>query len=343
MSITNKLTYLEQTKEGIKQAIINKGVNVSDSDTFRSYIDKIDSITTGGGSGSDCNVSTCWDSLGYNDVPQYLDDAVTYGAQIKDTWDASSTSFNFSNNADIIYFPSLDVSNVSIISFGYDTNLQYVGRLNVSSKIRELNNLFNGCKKLMEVDGINTWDTSGVTTMSFAFSDCESLKSLDLSNWDVSNVTNMWKTFYNCSSLTSLDLSGWNTSNVTDMTTIIGNCTKLEKVDGFLDLTSCDYSSSYSYFFGYGSLSTLRKIAFKNIGYKSAKTAIDFTKILNWGVDTDTVTDARQSLIDSLITYSFDRATAGYATHTITLGTQTKAVLTESEIAQITAKGYTIA
>ena len=447
MSITNKLTYLEQTKEGIKQAIINKGVNVSDTDTFRSYIDKIDSITTGGGSG-DCDVSTCWDSLGYTTTPQYLDDAIAYGAQIKDTWDTSSTRFIFSNNSDIIYFPSLDVSNVSSATFfSYDANLQYVGRLNFSSKIHSLNNLFSTCKKLIEVDGINTWDTSGVTSMSFAFQDCESLKSLDLSNWDVSNVTNMWKTFANCKSLTLLNLTGWSpkptqieslfthcekvpslnvtgwdvsgatdctsvfsyckklteitglntwvlssttkcnymfrdcqvlttidlsggggdnltnmnsmfyycnaltdinlsnfdTSKVTDMGSIFYACYALEKVDGFLDLTSCNYSNTYSYFVGNSNLTKLRKITFKNIGYQSAKTAINFSYINWWGVDTDTITDARQSLIDSLITYSFDRASAGYATHTITLGTQTKAVLTKEEIAQITAKGYTIA
>ena len=62
-----------------------------------------------------------------------------------------------------------------------------------------------------------------------------------------------------------------------------------------------------------------------------------------WGVNSDTITDARQSLIDSLITYSYDRATAGYSTCTVTLAADTKAVLTSDEIAAITAKGFTIA
>ena len=57
----------------------------------------------------------------------------------------------------------------------------------------------------------------------------------------------------------------------------------------------------------------------------------------------DAVADARQSVIDTLITYSYDRATAGYSTCTVTLHADTKALLTEDEIAQITAKGYTIA
>ena len=46
-TIAEKLDYLKQTKEDIKQALINKDVEVSDTDTFRSYADKINSIKTG--------------------------------------------------------------------------------------------------------------------------------------------------------------------------------------------------------------------------------------------------------------------------------------------------------
>lgn len=60
MSIDNKLTYLQQTKEGIKTAIQNKGVDVSDADTFRSYAEKI-ALIEGGGSGGD---TTCAYHLG---------------------------------------------------------------------------------------------------------------------------------------------------------------------------------------------------------------------------------------------------------------------------------------
>lgn len=44
MSIVNKLEKLKNTKKAIKQALINKGVEVSDNDSFESYADKIDSI-----------------------------------------------------------------------------------------------------------------------------------------------------------------------------------------------------------------------------------------------------------------------------------------------------------
>lgn len=41
-----KLNYLAETKEAIKDAIINKGAEVSDMDTFRSYAEKIDELPT---------------------------------------------------------------------------------------------------------------------------------------------------------------------------------------------------------------------------------------------------------------------------------------------------------
>lgn len=46
-NINNKLDYLDETKQLIKQAIIDKGQEVSDEDTFRSYVDKIADIETG--------------------------------------------------------------------------------------------------------------------------------------------------------------------------------------------------------------------------------------------------------------------------------------------------------
>lgn len=46
-SIADKLTYLQETKTAIKNAIVTKGVTINDTDTFRSYADKISSISSG--------------------------------------------------------------------------------------------------------------------------------------------------------------------------------------------------------------------------------------------------------------------------------------------------------
>ena len=90
-------------------------------------------------------------------------------------------------------------------------------------------------------------------------------------------------------------------------------------------------------------MNNLRYALIKDIGTCTGMTSIGFVNWSVWGVDDETTTDARQSLVDSLLTYSFDRATAGYSTCTISLHNTQKALLTEDEIAQITSKGYTIA
>ena len=46
-TIASKLNYLLDTKTAIKNAIISKGVAINDNDTFRSYADKINSISQG--------------------------------------------------------------------------------------------------------------------------------------------------------------------------------------------------------------------------------------------------------------------------------------------------------
>ena len=123
----------------------------------------------------------------------------------------------------------------------------------------------------------------------------------------------MGSMFVGCTGLTSIDVSNWDTSNVTNMSMMFSGCTNLTE------------------------------IYWKNFGNGSGYTNVSFKNSSKLGVNTTDYPNARQSLVDTLITYSFDRATAGYSTCTVTLSTTTKALLTQDEIAQITAKGFTIA
>ena len=56
-----------------------------------------------------------------------------------------------------------------------------------------------------------------LTSKSYMFWNCTSLKSIDLSKFNTSNVTNMGYMFFYCSSLKSIDLSSFKTNNVTNM------------------------------------------------------------------------------------------------------------------------------
>ena len=48
-TITEKMSYLKETKQAIRTAIEEKGVSIADTDTFRSYASKIGTISVGGG------------------------------------------------------------------------------------------------------------------------------------------------------------------------------------------------------------------------------------------------------------------------------------------------------
>ena len=90
---------------------------------------------------------------------------------------------------------------------------------------------FSGCNNLTEIKGIEYLNTENVTNMSYMFSSCKALTSLDLSNFNTEKVTDMQGMFKECSNLTSLNLSNFNTENVTDMNGMFYGCTKLESLD----------------------------------------------------------------------------------------------------------------
>jgi len=61
--------------------------------------------------------------------------------------------------------------------------------------------------------------------MGYAFRNCTSLTTLDVSSWDTSSVTQMYQTFQICTSLTDLDVSGWDIDQVTNFTNFAQNVT----------------------------------------------------------------------------------------------------------------------
>ena len=59
--------------------------------------------------------------------------------------------------------------------------------------------------------------------MSYMFSGCSSLKSLNLSSFNTNNVKDMECLFVRCSSLQLLDLSLFNESNIIDIKSDLSN------------------------------------------------------------------------------------------------------------------------
>ena len=205
-----------------------------------------------------------------------------------------------------------------------------------TSKVTGMTSMFQGCSGLTSVPLFNTITVTAMTNM---FDNCSSLTSVPAFN--TSQVISMEHMFNGCSSLTSVP--AFDTSKVKNFRFMFGDCVNLTTIEGISFKSFIDSTMNKYYLFGYGINDSIRKAVFKDIGYQSNAVQFNTETISNWGVNTSEIPDARQSLIDSLITYSFDRSAAGYPTCTIKLSSTTKALLTSDEISQITAKGFTIA
>ena len=127
-----------------------------------------------------------------------------------------------------------------------------------TSKVIDMEWMFDGCSKLKKINGLNNFNTLNVTNMRSMFEKCSELEHLDLSNFNTFKVTNMenmfnqchelkkiegihnFKTenvvsiramFRDCNALKSLDLSNFNTVKVMNMSKIFENCFELRYLD----------------------------------------------------------------------------------------------------------------
>lgn len=93
---------------------------------------------------------------------------------------------------------------------------------------------FNGFSQLTEIKGIKNLNTSEVRYMSYMFTGCSKLKSVDLTYMNLQKVEDMSYMFNYCLVLKTIYLKGLNTSNVKKMNSMFELCISLE----YLDLSS---------------------------------------------------------------------------------------------------------
>ena len=241
--------------------------------------------------------------IGYTEGNNLVKKMVDYSYEAAKGWNPDgSTMQMFRGNKSLVFLPMIDTSNVT-----------------------DMSNMFQNCSVLTTIPLI---DTSSVSNISYMFFGCSALTTIP--QLDTSNVVNMDSMFRECRALTTIPLL--DTSNVTAMTSMFQNCSALTTIPQ-LDTSNVVNMSSV-----FGGCNVLSFMKITNLG-KSKLATYDFSGASVWGTGSE---ENRQSLIDSLITYSYDRASNGMATATIKLSATTKALLTEEEIAQITNKGFTI-
>ena len=177
------------------------------------------------------------------------------------------------------------------------------------------------------------------------------LPKLDLSKWTINSVDSNTEYFFYNSRIYRLKM--FVPTNVVGFKFNKYNSLYVEILEyyDFSKFRNSDFQESYynpNFYVFYGD----------NLGSISNITSYYFTQSVTWGIpkyythlenkqgeifDRTTPEESKRSLIYTLIEHSFDRKTAGYSTATIYLHNNTKSVLTSEEIAQITAKGFTIA
>ena len=244
-----------------------------------------------------------------------------------------SYMFAYCSGLTSLNLSGLDTSAVTNMSSMFES-CSGLTSLNLSgldtSAVTNMASMFESCSGLTSLN-LPGFDTSAVTNMGMMFNKCSKLTSLDLSSFNTSAVTNMSSMFAYCSGLTSLNLTGFDTSAVTNMDMMFNNCSKLTS----LNLSSFDTSAGTSLWLMFDDCSSLTSLILGPNFFKTSKyNYVDFSYSTQWTNDT---------VVTSLVTNSYDRATAGLSTMTLKLSTNTKAALTDEQKAAITAKGYTIA
>lgn len=202
-TIQDKLAYLEETKGLIKEAIIAKGVSVSEGDTFRSYADKIETIEAGGGTG-DCSVSACFDDVGYTFVPVYIQEGLETAAQFKAAWKPENTSIDMTGYEDsTVFFPKIDTSNVTTLKDTFaDTSILVFPNNDFPALNNGNNDVFTGtfsdASRLVSIDFGNLADNKYLLLQTF--SGCNNLERIYVHNENTSFKISLG-TFKGCNSL----------------------------------------------------------------------------------------------------------------------------------------------
>ena len=81
-------------------------------------------------------------------------------------------------------------------------DLEYLDLSNFdTSKVNDMEGMFNHCRKLKEIKGLEKFITNNVINMRAMFQYCKEIEYLDLTNFDTSKVEDMEAMFNECKNL----------------------------------------------------------------------------------------------------------------------------------------------
>ena len=255
MSTADKLNYLNETKEAIKTALVEKGVSVLESDTFRSYADKIGEISSGGSGGASTKYGLSLDNiLGDVDENGVLQ-APTSKANLNFAGvtnigqSALSKSFKGCSYVDSITFPNLTkITNQNAFDNAfYDSSATSVSFpvLNEISAQYGCYQMFYSSKQLTSADLSNLSKISGYNSCSNMFGTCSKLEYVNITNLKKIQMGACTQMFYSCSALKEIEFTNLDYIAQDGVNSMFSWCSALSKVS-FPKLTSLQNSSVLS-------------------------------------------------------------------------------------------------
>jgi hypothetical protein len=250
MSTADKLNYLNETKEAIKTALVEKGVSVSDTDTFRSYADKIGEISSGGSGGASSKYGLSLDNI-LGDVNEngVLQKAPNFSLTLHSFKDVSDYAlyYKFAYNSSITEVNVLDLETLSganscAYMFYKCENLTSatLSKFESATKTMSAYYMFGNCGKLTSVN-LNSFKKIGYQSCQNMFYYCTALEFIDLSSLEEINGNNACSGMFSyCSSLLSVDLRNLKIVKGTSaLSSMFDGCKKLPSIS-FPSLTTID-------------------------------------------------------------------------------------------------------
>ena len=225
------------------------GQTISSDQSFRSYVDNIEDITTGAKLYNNSD-EMIHDNKGLKDEDLSIiyeqtsstsgtfDGIYQYSA-VNNNWSPAPTQY-LATDDDVMAVPYFGANGSSVGTLNTTKYFNDSTFSNIKNYLNKFGSLYNTLDTtnlrgigsirsiLVNAQIINYLNIQNVPTFWNMFWNMTNLCCVDnISNWDVSNVTNMSNMFSNCKKLqfaNDLVFSNWNVANVTDMSHMFRNC-----------------------------------------------------------------------------------------------------------------------
>lgn len=234
-TVAEKITYLNDTKSAIKNALVARGVSVSNSDTFRSYADKIGEI------GETVVVEKEITKYGAS-VNTFLGDVDENG--VLQATLGGSVDLDFSNVEEVADFALCDkfLLNSSIKSANF-SSLKKVGTCSLQSAFSQSSIETADFGQLTVIDhqglegaffrtpiksiNFDLLEISGISAFMLAFCECRMLESINFNSLRIINEQALWAAFSYCEKLRSINFDTVENIDFNGLYSAFNGCTSL--------------------------------------------------------------------------------------------------------------------